>query len=485
MKKLLLLLILASVAAYAVDYDISEGSVSITSGGKYTVTGSTTENSIDIDTADDVEITLDNVSITDVESSFRINRGNVTLILVGSNTLDVWDDAGIYVGASAALTISAESTGSLTIENGSDTGIGGRRYGTSGPITINGGTIKIDSHDESAIGGGREGTAGPITINGGTITASSHSGGAGIGGGMEGTTGTVIINGGTIKAESDGGAGIGGGFRGGTAGTVTINGGTITAISHGGGAGIGGGDRGTAGTVIITGGTIKAESAGGAGIGGGFRGGTAGTVIIKGGTVKAESHSGGAGIGCGEDGGASAYPAGTVIIEGGTVEASGEQGAGIGAGEGSGDAGRGPNIFISGGSVKASSKYGSPIGPGRGAGLCPTPLNWDHGEAIYKAVLEGAMADTLLSIFGTGDGIVSFTATRTADGLTYSYEGEGHSGTDDLFFYLPEGDYTINGSNGKTYAGTVSSSGSTITPTPEPAIFGLVLLALAAFLRKK
>jgi len=425
MKKLLLLLILASVAAYAVDYDISEGSVSIRSGGKYTVTGSTTENSIDIDTADDVEITLDNVSITDVESSFRINRGNVTLILVGSNTLDVWLDAGIYVGASAALTISAESTGSLTIENLTDTGIGGRRYGTSGPITINGGTLKIVSYSEAGIGGGMEGAAG----------------------------------------------------------TVTINGGTITAISYGGGAGIGGGDRGTAGTVIINGGTIKAKSNGAAGIGGGGRG-TAGTVIIKGGTVKAEAYAGGAGIGCGRDGGASAYPAGTVIIEGGTVEAYGEQGAGIGAGDGSGDAGRGPNVFISGGSVKASSESGSPIGPGPEAGLCPTPLNWDHGEAIYKAVLKGAMADSILSIFGAG-GIVSFTATRTADGLTYSYEGEGHSGTDDLYFYLPEGDYTIAGNNGKTYAGSVSSSGSTIVPTPEPAIFGLVLLALAAFLRKK
>ena len=425
MKKLLLLLILASAAVYAVDYDISEGSVSITSGGKYTVTGSTTENSIDIDTADDVEITLDNVSITDVESSFRINRGNVTLILVGSNTLDVWEDPGIYVGASAALTISAESTGSLTIKNGSDAGIGGRRYGTSGPITINGGQIKIDSYGEAAIGGGMEGAAGTVTINGGTITAISYGSAAGIGGGMEGTAGTVIINGGTIKAESySGGAGIGGGMEG-----------------------------------------------------------TAGTVIINGGTIKAESYSGGAGIGCGRDGGASAYPAGTVIIEGGTVEAYGAEGAGIGAGDGRGDAGRGPNVFISGGSVKASSEWGSPIGPGEGAGLCPTPLNWDHGEAIYKAVLEGAMADSILSIFGAG-GIVSFTATRTADGLTYSYEGEGHSGTDDLYFYLPEGDYTITGSNGKTYAGSVSSSGSTIVPTPEPAIFGFLALAILAFRRK-
>ena len=454
MKKLLLLLILASVAAYAVDYDISEGSVSITSGGKYTVTGSTTENSIDIDTADDVEITLDNVSITDVESSFRINRGNVTLILVGSNTLDVWEDPGIYVGASAALTISAESTGSLTIENDIGTGIGGRRYGTSGPITINGGQIKIDSYGEAAIGGGMEGAAGTVTINGGTITAISYGSGACIGGGDRGTAGTVIINGGTIKAES-----------------------------YSGGAGIGGGARGTAGTVIIKGGTIKAKSyAGGAGIGGGYRG-TAGTVIINGGTVKAEARAGGAGIGCGRDGGASAYPAGTVIIEGGTVEAFGAEGAGIGAGNGSGDAGRGPNVFISGGSVKASSEFGSPIGPGEGAGLCPTPLNWDHGEAIYKAVLEGAMADSILSIFGAG-GIVSFTATRTADGLTYSYEGEGHSGTDDLYFYLPEGDYTISGSNGKTYAGSVSSSGSTIVPTPEPAIFGFLALAILAFRRK-
>ena len=458
MKKLLLLLILASAAAYAVDYDISEGSVSITSGGKYTVTGSTTKNSIDINTSDDVEITLDNVSITDVESSFRINRGNVTLILVGSNTLVDWVDPGIYVGASAALTISAESTGSLTIRNSSDAGIGGRMRGTAGQITINGGTLKIDSFGEAAIGGGMEGTAGPITINGGTITATSHGGGAGIGGGGSGTTGTVTINGGTVKAEASGGAGIGGG------------------------------DRGTAGTVIINGGTITASSdAGGAGIGGGFRGGTAGTVIIKGGTVKAKARAGGAGIGCGYEGGAGAYPAGTVIIEGGTVEAFGSEGAGIGAGDGRGDAGRGPNIFISGGSVKASSEYGSPIGPGEGAGLCPAPLTEEGGERVYRAILPDAMVapeETTADFLGASEA-VAFTTTRDKEAYSYSYTGKGYESTDDLYFYLPNGTYVVTGSNKKSLGGTINNGDATFEVVPEPAFFGLALLALAAFLRRK
>ena len=83
-----------------------------------------------------------------------------------------------------------------------------------------------------------------------------------------------------------------------------------------------------------------------------------------------------------------------------------------------------------------------------------------------------------------GDGEVTFTATRKSDSHSYGYEGEGHSDTYDLYFYLPEGEYTISGSNGKTYAGTVSSSGSTIAPTPEPAMIGLLAL-IALCLRRK
>ena len=236
---------------------------------------------------------------------------------------------------------------------------------------------------------------------------------------------------------------------------MTINGGSVTATAGWLGAGIGGGTgwQGSAGEITINGGYVKAIAGEGAGIGNGDEGG----------------HD----------------EIGTITITGGTIEASSSSGAGIGAGNGSNESGRVPEIFISGGSIKATSSTGSPIGPGAGEGDGPSPQTAVGGEDVYCAALTDATAPNVNSIYSTGDGEVSFTATRKSDSHTYGYEGEGHSDTYDLYFYLPEGEYTISGSNGKSYAGSVSSSGSTITPTPEPAIFGLALLALAAFLRKK
>ena len=318
-----------------------------------------------------------------------------------------------------------------------------------------------------------------LVLNGENVLTSTEAAGLRVANGA-----SVTISGrGSLNATSRGGAGAGiGGNSWETSGAIVINGGTITAYGATYAAGIGGGEHAKA-NVTINGGSVTATAGSfAAGIGGGtgWQGG-AGIITIKGGYVKATGGNG-AGIGCGDEGGHDSP--GTITITGGTIEASAGSGAGIGAGNAGGESGRVPAIYISGGSVLATSDSGSPVGQGAGQGEGPEPLNWAYGEAIYEATLEGATADSILSIFGTGDGEVTFTATRTADGLTYGYEGEGYSDTDDLFFYLPEGEYIITGSNGKTYAGSVSPSGSTITPTPEPAMLGLLAL-VALCLRRK
>jgi hypothetical protein len=363
--------------------------------GNYIIDGTTENGFVSVYTSDDPTITLDNASIAGFQV-FRIEGGDVNLILNGSNSLISEAGAGLYVGPGTSVTISG--TGSLTATSfgGAGAGIGGNSYENSGEIIINSGTITATGSQFAAgIGGGEHGKA-HVTINGGSVTATAGWLGAGIGGGT--------------------------GWQG-SAGEITINGGYVKAIA-GEGAGIGNGDEG------------------------------------------------------GHD------EIGTITITGGTIEASSSSGAGIGAGNGSNESGRVPEIYISGGSIKATSSTGSPIGPGAGEGDGPSPQTAVGGEDVYCAALTDATAPNVNSIYSTGDGEVTFTATRKSDSHSYGYEGEGHSDTYDLYFYLPEGEYTISGNNGKTYAGSVSSSGSTIAPTPEPAMFGLLAL-LALCLRRK
>ena len=62
---MMLLLVNGLPVVYAAPetWDISTGNLVISSGGTYAVTGSTTSNTISVNTSDAVTITLDNVSI--------------------------------------------------------------------------------------------------------------------------------------------------------------------------------------------------------------------------------------------------------------------------------------------------------------------------------------------------------------------------------------------------------------------------------------
>ena len=370
MKRFLFTLaVLACFGAYAVSFDISTGDLTITSAGSWDVTGTTTAHSIIINTADAVNITLDNVSITGVSCAFDIQSGTVYLSLTGNNTLTSTAAAGLHVASDASLA---------------------------------------------------------ITGNGSLTATSQGEEGAGIGGNKRENSGEVII----------------------TSGTITANGATYAA-------GIGGGGHGCA-NVMIEGGVVKATSGWlGAGIGGGtgWEGG-AGSITINGGFVKAEGNNG-AGIGCGDEGGR--IDPGTVVINGGTVEAHAGSGAGIGAGSGSGESGRGPEIIIAGGSVKASSDSGYPIGPGAGQGECPAPVNEQDGEVVYLATVGAAFNDS-----GTE---YTFTTTKDDSPYTYAYTGAGHTANGDmnLYFYLPSGEYTASGTNGRNFAGTINDAPGTLT----------------------
>ncbi|MBO7668360.1 MAG: hypothetical protein J6T26_07855 [Firmicutes bacterium] len=86
-------------------------------------------------------------------------------------------------------------------------------------------------------------------------------------------------------------------------------------------------------------------------------------------------------------------------------------------------------------------------------------------------------------IMGVSDE-VTFTTQKNGSAYDYTYTGTGYSGSDDLYFYLPDGSYVIEGSNGRSTGGTISGGAATFVVVPEPALLGLLALAALCFRRK-
>ena len=227
---IMLLLVKGLPVVYAapVTWDISIGNLVISSGGAYTVTGSTTSNTISVSASDAVTITLDNVSINVSAISDRCafdSGGNVTLYLKGANILKSGtSQPGIRVTDGDQLTVSNAPSfeGSLSASGGAfGAGIGGGYMQNGGAVMINGGVVNANGGDLAAgIGGSYTGNGGTVTITGGTVTAYGGLRAAGIGGGIGGSGGDVMITGGSIKAAGSR-SNIGAGYNGSHDGTLT------------------------------------------------------------------------------------------------------------------------------------------------------------------------------------------------------------------------------------------------------------------------
>ena len=312
---LLALLLLASmpVSALALEWDISNGDITVNAGsGGQTVTqgdgaavedsapvitGSSTENTVTINAEKDQtsSVTLSGANI-DVSNEGKAavstnGEGNVSIELDGENTLKSGKGhAGLEKNNGGKLTIADEDkNGKLTAEGGKyGAGIGGGYNGTGSDITISGGEVNATGGTSGAgIGGGYNGNGSDITITDGEVNATGGKYGAGIGGGEYGIGKDIIITGGEVNAT--GGrfsAGIGGGSRG-TGSDITISGGEVNASGGVNGAGIGGGLRSKGKDITVSGDT---------------------KLKVQGGD---EDHYDGAGAGIG-DGGSNAY--GTKIL---------------------------------------------------------------------------------------------------------------------------------------------------------------------------
>ena len=160
---LILLPAIRSLAAETITHDISTGSLSITQGGSYTITGESyeTDYAITINVADGqvIDLTLKDIYIqTSDTHPIEIQNGEVRLRLDGNNYLINNSKSVIQVSPNGSLTI--DGPGYLDV-------IGGYDYPTFGDqnnpntetnVTILGGTINVQS-----------GQSAPLSIQGGSV----------------------------------------------------------------------------------------------------------------------------------------------------------------------------------------------------------------------------------------------------------------------------------------------------------------------------
>ncbi len=470
----------------AENLDVTAGNVVISADGDYTITGTTTTNTITVNSGVNANITLSNVSIdvsgTEGAAAFKIaddSAGNVIVTLEGTNVLKSGADcAGLQKNGETGVGILIiTGSGSLNaVGGGNGAGIGGS--GTNSRNDPGGSTANIIIENGTITAQG-----GADTVDTGYEGYSPEYGGAGIGGGANGNGSNITITGGTVNATGGtisafGGAGIGGGYNG--SGTVTIRGSAdVTARGAAGAAGIGSGccaSIGTNpfGTVTIEGGTVIATvganpgySGGcGAGIGAGLN--SHANVTINGGTVTATGGSSGRGSGGAGIGSSGTFGNTTVKISGGTVKTKGGDdiygGAGIGGGSSSGYA---ANVTITGGVVTATG--GSDItsdgigGPGAGIGLNAG----GSGSATFSTTGDSGTGDAfIIAIGGTGtaangDGITG-DVTSAGNGLIVNGEttiwgAAGYNLSQDV--EIPSG-ATLTISDGKTL---ILGNGATLT----------------------
>ena len=269
------------VSVLADEYDLSEGSVTVSttkqsdgstkqkvthkdttkddSNPTITSNGKETGNTITIQVKDGTtaNMTIKDANIRTGDAAIKTDGdGNVNLNVEGKNTASSGSNrAGVEKNNKGNLTIGSESgNGKLTANGGEyGAGIGGGDAQSGNDITITGGEIIANGGGYGAgIGGGWYGNGSDITISGGEVTANGGRFAAGIGGGWSGNGSDITISGGEVTANGgEAGAGIGGGYLH-SGNDITISGGEVNATGGTTGAGIGGGFNGDASDIAIS-----------------------------------------------------------------------------------------------------------------------------------------------------------------------------------------------------------------------------------------
>ncbi|MHB1485049.1 MAG: Ig-like domain repeat protein [Saccharofermentanales bacterium] len=170
----------------AIDWNIgTDGDLLITGAGSYYVSGTTTSNTIKVQTTSPVTVTLNNVTIdvsaSQDECAFDSGK-NVTLLLNGINILKSANRPGIKVESGEILTI-------------------GNAGSSDASSSVNGILSSTGGGSGAGIGNDNNNDCGDIIINSGTISAFGGYRAPGIGGSSKNSNDTLVtITGGSVKA---------------------------------------------------------------------------------------------------------------------------------------------------------------------------------------------------------------------------------------------------------------------------------------------
>ena len=226
------------VSVLAAEYDLSEGSVTVSTSKRadgstrqdVSHKGSTKEDSnptitsngktdntitIKADAGTTANVTIKDTNIDSTGTGKAAikteGKGDVNLNVEGINTATSDEGhAGVEKSNDGNLTIGSKSGSCELAANGGDrgAGIGGGQGSDGTDITIAGGKITANGGVEAAgIGGGSCGNVNDITISGGDVRATGGTNGAGIGAGMFGYVDSDITISGDSQVEATGGAG--------------------------------------------------------------------------------------------------------------------------------------------------------------------------------------------------------------------------------------------------------------------------------------
>lgn len=251
---------------------LTDGETKIKSGGTYTITGSTANGQLEINTAEEVKIILSNASITNPNgAAIKIKgSGSTTIMLVGENNLtsaESGSDPAAAISADYGLTITSEGGSVKISSNGKGIKAGGALRLESGIFNIDSVDDAIHSNDSAEIldgtyvistGDDAIHADGDLTISGGVIdVVKSHEGLEAVNLTIaDGEISIVADDDGINATNSDGSSMV---MRAGDA-KLAISGGKVYVNSKGDGLDSNGSIEISGGTIYVDGPTDSANS---------------------------------------------------------------------------------------------------------------------------------------------------------------------------------------------------------------------------------
>jgi len=428
----------ASSASTQTGVQIDGDTVTISAPGTYVLSGTLTDGTIVVNSADEgrVRLVLDNAAVTNSQGAALniVAADEAVVVLEEGTTNSLADGTGYDTSAedapNAALFSMADLTiggsGTLTVTGNTNDGIASKDG-----LVILGGTVDVTAADDGIRGKDY------LVVQGGTVTVTAGDDGLKSDNEDDDTVGYILLAGGTTTVDAgDDGAHA--------EGDLAVTGGSVTITKS---------NEGLEGAnVVIAGGTssvtasddglnaTQGSSSGGGGMGGGGMANDGSQLVISGGTLVVDS--GGDGL---DSNGQTTISGGTTVVYGPTMN-----------GNGSLDSNGG--IDVTGGTVLAAGSGGMAEAPDTSSTQGWVQLGFSSNVTAGQTV-QIVSGDTVIASFTAKKDYSNlvFVGDDITSGQSYDvYVGSGSLGSDQL------ATFSLGGStDGATKVGSVTAGQAT------------------------